>query len=234
MPLSAGGRPADRPGGAVQVYTEPAETTEVRAGTIRTGAIGAGAVGVGPDRAGRVVFAPLVQVRGPLPLWMMLVLGAAATTALGSVVWAAGHLQPDDALRTGALFVHLAALVVGFGSVIAVDWIALLWLLGRRSLDELMSVATAAHVPIWLGLVGLVLSGALAKPDLSESLTWLKLALVWLVTLNGLHVYAIGERLRWLGDGVVPAGLLRRARAAAALSQLGWWGAMIIGFANSH
>ncbi|MGH3929579.1 MAG: hypothetical protein ACRDTF_06340, partial [Pseudonocardiaceae bacterium] len=201
---------------------------------VRAGAIEAGAVGVGPDRAVRVVFAPIVQIRGPLPLWMMLGLGAGATTTLGSVVWAASHLQPDDALRTGALFVHLAALVVGFGSVIAVDWMALLWLLGRRSLDELMKVATAAHVPIWLGLVGLVLSGALARPDLSEALTWIKLTLVWLVTLNGLHVYAIGERLRRLCDGAVPAGLLRRARTAAALSQLGWWGAMIIGFANSH
>ncbi len=215
--------------------------TEVRAGTtgseaLRGGVVrtGAGALRVGPDHAGRVGFVPLVQIRNPLPLWMILVLGAGATTVLGSVVWAAGHLQPDEALRTGALFVHLAALVVGFGAVIAVDWIALLWLLGRRSLNELMSVATAAHVPIWLGLVGLVLSGALARPDLSEPLTWIKLGLVWLVTLNGVHVYAIGERLRWLGDAVVPASLLRRARSAAALSQLGWWGALIIGFANAH
>ncbi|MGQ0778338.1 MAG: hypothetical protein ACT4NY_28680 [Pseudonocardiales bacterium] len=175
-----------------------------------------------------------VHIRRPLPLWMMLVLGAGATTVLGSVVWAASHLQPDETLRTGALFVHLAALVVGFGTVIAVDWIALLWLLGRRSLDDLMKVASAAHLPIWLGLIGLVFSGALCGPDLSAVLTWIKLCLVLLVTLNGLHVYALGERLRGLRDGMVPAGLLRRAGTAAALSQLGWWGAMIIGFANSH
>lgn len=189
---------------------------------------------MGPDRAVRVAFVPIEQVRGPLPLWMMVVLGAVATTVLGGVVWAADHLQPDHALLTGALFVHLAALVVGFGAVLAVDWVALLWLLGRRSLDELMTVAVAAQLPIWLGLVGLVLSGALCRPDLSSGLTWIKLGLVLLVTLNGLHVYAIGERLLGLSGGAVPASLLRRAGSAAALSQVGWWGAMIIGFVNAQ
>ncbi|MGH3916505.1 MAG: DUF4389 domain-containing protein [Pseudonocardiaceae bacterium] len=235
-PTTTQGGLSDRSEGAVQVH---AEATEVGVGGIGTGGIGTGgtgvgAIGMGPDRALSIRFAPVGQAPGPLPLWAMVGLGVAATTVLSSVVWAAGHLQPDEALRTSALFVHLAALVVGFGAVLAVDWIALLWLLRRRSLDELMNVATAAHLPIWLGLVGLVLSGALCGPDLSAGLTWIKLGLVLLVTLNGLHAYAIGERLRVFSDGAVPPGLLRRARAGAALSQLGWWGAMIIGFVNAQ
>ncbi len=174
------------------------------------------------------------RAREPQPLWVMVLLGAAATTVLGAAVWAAAHLQSDHALRTGALFVHLVALVVGFGAVIAVDWFALLWLLGRRSLPELTNVASAAHLPIWLGLLGLVLSGALLRPDLTATLTWIKLGLVLLVTLNGLHAYAVGERLLRSVTGNVPRGLLRHAGATATISQLGWWGAMVIGFINTQ
>lgn len=178
---------------------------------------------------------PVRLAREPLPLWAMALLGAAATAVLSAAVWAAVHLQSDHALRTGALFVHLVALVVGFGAVIAVDWFALLWLLGRRSLPQLTNVASAAHLPIWLGLLGLVLSGALLRPDLTVPLTWIKLGLVLLVTLNGLHAYAVGERLlRWSVAGNVPRGLLRHAGGTAAVSQLGWWGAMIIGFINTQ
>ncbi|MGH3797995.1 MAG: DUF4389 domain-containing protein, partial [Pseudonocardiaceae bacterium] len=177
---------------------------------------------------------PIGQLRDPLPPWAMVLLGLAATVVLGTVVWSTTELHPDPGLRSGALFVHLAALVVGFGAVLTVDWMALLWLLRRRSLGALTSLAAAAHPLIWLGLVGLVLSGALCKPDLSAFVTWVKMTLVLLVTLNGLHVYAIGERLARVRDGVVPRQLLRRAGAAAAVSQLGWWGAMIIGFINTQ
>jgi hypothetical protein len=99
---------------------------------------------------------------------------------------------------------------------------------------ELTRLTSAAHLPIWLGLTGLVVSGALCRPDLSAPLTWIKLSLVLLVTLNGLHAYAIGERLARLGNDAVALPLLRRAGTAAALSQLGWWGAMIIGFVNAQ
>ena len=164
----------------------------------------------------------------------MVLLGVGATTVLSAAVWSAAHLQPDPALRTAALFVHLAALVVGFGAVIAVDWFALLWLLGRRSLGELTNVASAAHLPIWLGLTGLVLTGALCRPNLALPLTWLKLGLVLLVMLNGLYAYAVGERLVRLAPGTVPRSLLRNAVVVAAVSQIGWWGAVIIGFVNAQ
>ncbi|MCA1677009.1 MAG: hypothetical protein LC799_34135, partial [Actinobacteria bacterium] len=150
----------------------------------------------------------------------------------GGAVWAATHLHADPVLLTGALFVHLIALIISFGAVLAVDWFALLWLLGRQSLVDLSKVSAAAHLPIWLGLLGLVLSGALLRPDLSQPLTWLKLVLVLLVTLNGLHAYAIGERLAQFQAGTVPRWLLRRAVGAASVSQLGWWGATVIGFLN--
>lgn len=185
----------------------------------------------GEDPSYAVVVAP-GHDSGRLPLWVLVVLGVGAGAVLGAAVWAATHLQADPVLHTGALFVHLIALVVSFGAVIAVDWFALLWLLGHRSLTDLTKVSAAAHLPIWLGLLGLVLSGALLRPDLAQSLTWLKLGLVLLVTLNGLHALALEGRLARFQTGTVPYRLLRRAMAAAAVSQLGWWGATIIGFLN--
>lgn len=184
-------------------------------------------VGVPADRRRPVV-------GEPLPWWVMVLLGLGATAVLGVAVWSSAHLRVDPELRTAALFVHLAALVVGFGAVIAVDWFALLWLLGRRSLNDLMSVASAAHLPIWLGLAGLVLTGALCRPDLALPLTWIKLGLVLLVMLNGLYAYAVGERLVRVVPGTVPPGLLRNAAMIAAVSQFGWWGAVLIGFVNAQ
>ncbi|MCA1673867.1 MAG: hypothetical protein LC799_17240, partial [Actinobacteria bacterium] len=64
--------------------------------------------------------------------------------------------------------------------------------------------------------------------------TWIKLGLVLLVTLNGLHAYALSVRLLRHRDGAVPRGLLGRAGASATVSQLGWWGAMVIGFFNAQ
>lgn len=174
------------------------------------------------------------QVRDPVPSWVMVLAGVAATAGLGGAVWAAAHVHPPPTLRLGALFVHLAALVVGFGAVLAVDWFALLWLLGRRSLAELTNVAAAVHLPIWLGLVGLVLSGALCRPDISETLTRIKLGLVLLVTLNGLYTYTLSARLARIGGSPVPPRLLLNAVIAATLSQLGWWGATLIGFLNAQ
>ena len=46
-------------------------------------------------------------------------------------------------VRRGALFLHLAALVAGFGAVLVVDLHAVLWLVGR-SLTRVDAYATAA------------------------------------------------------------------------------------------
>lgn len=177
--------------------------------------------------------APAQDGGGSLPGWALTLIGGAVTAMLAAAVWAADHLHSDPVLHSGALFVHMIALVIGFGAVFTVDWCGLLWLLGRRSLEELAKLGAAVHLPIWLGLFGLVLSGMLLQPDLSAPLTWVKLGLVLMITLNGLHVYVLGERMSRLGADV-PRHLLRRASAAAAISQLGWWGATIIGFLNAQ
>ncbi|MEW2260290.1 hypothetical protein [Streptomyces sp. NPDC047869] len=127
-------------------------------------------------------------------------------------------------MRTVALFLHLGALVVGLGSVLTIDYSGMLWLLGRRSLRQSLEFAGPLHVPVWTGLAGLVLSGIALDPDPRAPLTRVKLVLVLLIALHGVHAQALH---RTLGDQVSawpPRRLLVRGVISAVLSQLGWWG----------
>jgi hypothetical protein len=89
-------------------------------------------------------------------------------------------------------------------------------------------------LPIWLGLAGLVVTGLFLHPDLASSLTRIKLALVLVITLNGLHAHWLGQRLEQYRNAEAPRRLLIRSGTVATVSQLGWWGASLIGFLNSQ
>ncbi|GGP61871.1 hypothetical protein [Streptomyces abikoensis] len=191
--------------------------------------------------------APVGSAPVPTPLVARSVLISAAAAGVCAVwaatVWAAVHLRADPLLHDVALFVHLACLIVGFGAVLTVDWLGLLWLLGKRPLTEVLRAADAVHPPIWLGLAGLVGSGMLLHPDPGALLTRVKLGLVLVVALNGLHAWTLQPRLAALpAGGPEPATVSRRARRALVarcastvlVSQLGWWGATVIGFLNSR
>ncbi|WP_250281039.1 MULTISPECIES: hypothetical protein [unclassified Frankia] len=171
---------------------------------------------------------------GVLPRWarflaagMILIIGWAAA------VWTATHVTADPVLHTAALFVHLASLVAGFGAVLAIDFFALLWLSGRRSFPDIIRVADGLHLLIWAGLAGLVLSGVLLHPDLSTPITRVKIGLVLLIALNGLHIQAVQHRLERSAT-VASRMLLARSVISNLLSQAGWWGAMGIGYLNSQ
>lgn len=166
-----------------------------------------------------------------LPSWApYLVAGLALTGGGAGAVWTAGHLAPDAALHDAALFLHLACLVIGFGAVLTVDWVALTWIAGRCQLHDVLRQAENVHVPIWAGLVGLVLSGVMLEPNLTDPLTQAKLGLVALIGWNGLLAMWLHARLSedpgrfHLGISVI----------SASLSQLGWWGATMIGFLNTR
>ena len=169
----------------------------------------------------------------PLPGWLV---PAGATTllagAIGAGLWVAEHLHPDHALHEVAVFLHLASLVLGFGAVLAVDWVALLWAARRRTLADVLRTAGNAHVPAWLGYGGLVLSGVLLEPDLAAWTTRVKLAMVVLIGWNGVAAVGIQRRLSAVRGTLVPRNLLLAAAGSAAVSQAGWWGAMLLGFLN--
>ncbi|MFE5754606.1 hypothetical protein ACFQ7M_35765 [Streptomyces massasporeus] len=168
------------------------------------------------------------------PLHTLIVADLLICLAWAGSVGAASQVEAGPAVRTVALFLHLGALVLGLGSVLTIDYYGMLWLLGRRSLRQSLEFAGPLHVPVWTGLAGLVLSGIVLDPDPRAPLTRVKLVLVLLIALNGVHAQALH---RTLGDHVgacPPRRLLVRGVISAVLSQLGWWGAVTLGFLNSQ
>lgn len=163
-----------------------------------------------------------------------LTVGAASVLACGALaacVWISTHLHADAELRTVALFAHLAALVMGFGAVLAVDYHALLWLTGRCTLRDVLDVTTRLHVPIWAGLLGLVASGVVLHPQLDAPLTRVKLACVVLLTLNGLQAGRLGKRMAAAAPNRGPLGW---AAGTAVVSQICWWTPTLVGFHTSQ
>ncbi|MGW8359366.1 hypothetical protein ACWGK1_02155 [Streptomyces wedmorensis] len=183
------------------------------------------------DDAGR----PLVS---PIPARYhrtLLTIGATAGVVMvwAGCTWMSFHLHADPPLHRVALFAHLASLILGFGAVLVIDYYGLLWLLGRRSLPDTLKGAAPLHVPVWLGVGGLVLTGTLLHPDPNAPLTQVKLLLVLVIALNGVHATALHQRLTDLGRRRPTTGLLMRGGASAVVSQISWWGAVVIGFLNS-
>ena len=168
------------------------------------------------------------------PVWQLAALGMASSAFIAGACWTAGHVHADATLQTAARFLHIAALIVGLGSVLAVDWFAVLWLLGRRRLSDILNTACTLQVPIWLGLAGLVVTGLFLRPNLESPLTLLKLGLVLTVTVNGLYAHWLGQRLEPYRETKPPRRLLVQSGLAASVSQTGWWGATLIGFLNSQ
>lgn len=80
------------------------------------------------------------------------------------VLWVSQHAARDPALPDCTLFVHLASLVAGMGAVLTLDWLGVRWLPGRGTLWDTLRAAGSCHTLIWLGLAGLMVSGAFPSP----------------------------------------------------------------------
>jgi hypothetical protein len=160
-------------------------------------------------------------------------LAAAAPTGVTVAVAVALHLDVPDAVHELALFGHLAALVVGFGAVLAVDWVGLQWLRRRARIVDVLATASTLTVPIWLGLTGLIATGALLSPEPASPRTLTKLLLVAVAGVNGAYAHRLHPRLARAGEAP-PLALLLRGVASTTVSQLCWWGATIIGFLNAR
>jgi hypothetical protein len=162
--------------------------------------------------------------------------GGPAGALFVCAVWALAivasyYVHPTTLVHRCALFCHLAALIVGFGAVLLVDWCGLLYLARRRTTEDVVRVACAAHPLVWIGLAGLVASGVALEPNLAATATRVKLALVLVIGWNGLLAGKVSERLGRLPLVARPArGVLAAGCAVAIVSQLGWWGSTLIGF----
>lgn len=188
----------------------------------------------GPEAPAPVAVIPRDEApTPPLPEWFVVPVVVFVCAAWAASVWVSGHVVPDPALREVALFVHLAALIAGFGAVLVIDWIGCLWAIGRRTFLDVTRTADAVHGVIWASLVALTASGALLAPDTGSVLTRIKLALVLVIALNGVHAHVLQPRLSaYEPGGRPPAALLARSAATAGVSQACWWTAMVIGFHN--
>jgi hypothetical protein len=156
---------------------------------------------------------------------------AAAIIVLGAAIWLSTRLHPSPAVHSVALFAHLASLILGFGAIMVADYFFVLWVLRRTTFREAVANTSRLHVLVWTGLVGLVTSGVLLQPNLASGTTILKLGFVAALTLNGLQAMALGRRMSTL-DGNPPVTLLLWGGLTSAISQICWWGAIIIGFLN--
>ncbi|MFF2842926.1 hypothetical protein [Paenarthrobacter sp. NPDC057981] len=141
-----------------------------------------------------------------------------------------------DIQRIG-LAVHIPSLVVAFGAVLVVDWLGVLWLLGRTSLRAPASLESAVKPLIWGGLALLLISGALIRPDPGSPLTWVKLVCVLVMMLNGVFMHPALRQLFTHPPGTRFVDLARRLRIrlmiTAGISQACWWTAVLIGLVNS-
>ncbi|MRH89558.1 hypothetical protein GFY24_19260 [Nocardia sp. SYP-A9097] len=158
-----------------------------------------------------------------------------ATGALAGAVWIAAHAQHiSPAVHTAGLFIHLASLVLGFGGVLIADSLALRWVARRTTLSETLQGMSRLHLPIWLGLAGLVGSGCVLEPNLSSTMTQTKLVMVLVLTLNGIQATALSRRLRGQEDARLTPGLLAWSATTGLVSQVCWWTATAIGFLNAQ
>jgi hypothetical protein len=142
-------------------------------------------------------------------------------------------INPPHWLQVVALFVHLISLVVGFGSVLAVDWYGLLSLSRRVTIGDVLLTAERMTPLIWIGLAGLTASGVVLKPDLSSWLIVVKLCCVLGVGIVGVLALSTSRLLE--RQMPTPArSVVRRGMVLAGASQTFWWTAVIIGFTTNQ
>jgi hypothetical protein len=143
------------------------------------------------------------------------------------------QIQAPPWMRSIALFGHLAALVVGLGSVLAVDYFGLLWMLRKIRLQTMLLQAHRLGPMIWCGLIGLVATGALLRPHLTTPLIMVKMVSVIGVSVVGILALAT-KRAMMRSATRVPQRLLLRGLVLTAASQAFWWTAVLVGFLTAN
>ena len=178
------------------------------------------------------MFARTVRQDGLLTKSEARLLGLVSVSIVGLVL-VSTLINPPQWVQVIALFVHLISLVVGFGSVLAVDWFGLLSVSRRVTIGDVLLTAERMTPLIWIGLAGLTVSGVVLKPDLSSWLIVVKLSCVLGVGIVG--VLALSTSRLMERQMPTPArSVVRRGMVLAGASQTFWWTAVIIGFMTNQ
>lgn len=180
--------------------------------------------------------------RAPAPLSRrhrrrLVLLGVLCTAGWLASVLVGHYVDCGPELHRIGLAVHILALVLSFGTILVVDWLGLLWLLGKMEMHESGKLEAAAKPLIWGGLALLLVSGALISPDLTNMVTVVKLIAVLVLMLNGLSIAPAMHQLLALPPSTrfseLTRGLRLRLLIALTVSQTCWWTAVLIGLINS-
>lgn len=99
----------------------------------------------------------------------LVLLGVLCTAGWLASVLVGHFVDCGPELHRIGLAVHILALVLSFGTILVVDWLGLLWLMGKVHMHESPKLEAAAKPLIWGGLALLLVSGALIQPDLGGS-----------------------------------------------------------------
>jgi hypothetical protein len=158
---------------------------------------------------------------------------AAVPLLIVFVMLASTQIHAPSWLRSIALFGHLAALIVGLGSVLAVDYFGMLWMLRQIRLQAMLMQAHRMGPMIWCGLIGLVSTGALLHPHLTTPLIIVKMISVIGVSVIGILALAT-KRAMMRSAPRVPQQLLVRGLVLTAASQAFWWTAVLVGFLTAN
>lgn len=136
----------------------------------------------------------------------------------------------------GWLVVHLIFLVVAYGSVLILDFIGLLWLIGRLGREKMLKLTAWAQPVIWTGLIGMLISGAMLGPDIARPLTRVKMGLVIALALNGLNLDALRARTKQLSEQSFwgsPNSYKAWSIVSILLSQALWISIVVVAAMNS-
>jgi hypothetical protein len=152
-------------------------------------------------------------------------------------LWVGSTVVPPAWLHTPALFGHLASVIAGLGAAVLLELSGLLWMLRRAALDDLRRVEGLVSTLAWLGIAGLLATGAFLQPDLGQPLTAIKMVAVLIAAMNGVGMTRLTDELARLPGGVRFSALPRRLQAwcvwSAVVSQSAWWTAVLIGMLNT-
>lgn len=143
----------------------------------------------------------------------------------------------DTPVFYAVLFVHLSGLVLGFGAVMVTDLYGVLWLAGRRPYRQIITVSSVTRKFVWLGWSTMVATGIpliLIKGEI-DNLMWIKLFFVALIGVNGLALDHVQKRAADFHPGdALSSRFLVWSALSLLVSQIGWWGAVLIGFLHRH
>ena len=142
----------------------------------------------------------------------------------------------ETPLFLGFLAIHIVSLIVGMGAVIVIDVFGLLWIFKKVELVFVAKVANTTQKLIWIGWVGLVLSGVglIFIKGYVDNLTFIKLFFVALVGFNGVLLHFVKKSIESVVGEDVPTKLKFNIAFTSTISQIGWWGAITIGFLHRH